>query len=687
MKHPVTETCRFGALLLAVHGLTCASLPLSADEAADSAAAKITYDDHVRPILREHCFTCHSQSGAKGGLALDSYAKLIEGGSSGEVVMDQDLDSSRLWALITHEEEPYMPPGQDKLPDEKLAVIRQWIEGGLLENSGATATAKPRKTLNVASTTPTGKPDGPAAMPQGTPREPVIHTARAGAIAALAASPWAPLVAVAGQEQVLLYHSDSGELLGVLPFPEGMPYSLRFSRDGSKLLVGGGRGGASGCAVLFDVQTGEPLVKVGDELDVVLSCDINNDLTRIALGGPRKIVRVYSTETGELLSEITKHTDWIYAVRFSPDGVLLATADRSNGLFVWESETAREYLNLQGHAGAITDVDWRSDSNVLASASLDGTIRLWEMNNGGQIARANAHGEGVNAVGFTHNGQLVTAGQDRTAKSWNVDLTPGLTFPAFTEPALRVTFTHDGQRVVAGDWSGEVRMWESADGKEVTHLDPNPPTLALRIARHEQEVLAAREAVTQSAAELTAFAAQVKGRVAEQTTAIADVETKLADASESLAQVKNQLEAQVATVATVQTAAQEAEHLVDEAKKALEAAMAKSGQLQETLAAARAQEQSIRQQVPEKQAAFEQLQSTVAARQQRAAEEREQLAQQLAPKQAAADVAQQRLTQLQAALDQLRAEQAALLQAAPDAQENATAPASQPQAAGSEPGQ
>ncbi len=75
----------------------------------------------------------------------------------------------------------------------------------------------------------------------------------------------------------------------------------------------------------------------------MLAADINHDLTRIALGGPGKVVRIYATDTGELLHEIKKHTDWIYAVRFSPDGVLLATADRSNGLFVWEADTAREY--------------------------------------------------------------------------------------------------------------------------------------------------------------------------------------------------------------------------------------------------------------------------------------------------------------------------------------------------------
>src|SRR4029453_17494566 len=84
------------------------------------------------------------------------------------------------------------------------------------------------------------------AMPVGLYKQPVLYTQRPGQITAIASSPWAPVVAVAGQKQVILYQSETGELLGILPFPEGIPYVVRFSRNGSVLLAAGGRGGHSG---------------------------------------------------------------------------------------------------------------------------------------------------------------------------------------------------------------------------------------------------------------------------------------------------------------------------------------------------------------------------------------------------------------------------------------------------------
>src|SRR5688572_10133266 len=104
--------------------------------------AKITYDEHVRPILREHCFSCHGPDKQESGLTLDSYQKTMAGGSSGEVVLAGDLGSSRLWALVSHAEEPKMQPKHDKLAAAKLDLISKWIEQGAPENAGSRVAVK-----------------------------------------------------------------------------------------------------------------------------------------------------------------------------------------------------------------------------------------------------------------------------------------------------------------------------------------------------------------------------------------------------------------------------------------------------------------------------------------------------------------------------------------------------------------
>ncbi|MFM9066691.1 MAG: c-type cytochrome domain-containing protein, partial [Planctomycetota bacterium] len=489
------------ASALGIQGSIGAGLQAVAQEAKPAEGPKVTYDDHVRPILREHCFTCHNQNGAKGGLALDSYTKTMEGGSSGQVVIAGDIDSSRLWALVAHIEEPKMPPMQDKLAVAKLDVLKKWIETGAAENSGSKVVIKKKKTFDLVGS-PNGQPSGPTAMPENLLKQPIVVTPRAGAVTAMATSPGSPVVAIAGQRQINLYHSENGKLLGVLAYPEGIPYVLRFSRNGAVLLAGGGRGGHSGSVTLYDVKTGKRIQRIGDELDAVLSADIIKDLSKVALGGPQKLIRVYSTETGEQLYEMKKHTDWVYSVQFSPDGVLLATGDRSGGLFVWEAETGREYLNLRGHNGAVLDVSWRPDSNVLASAGEDASVRLWEMNDGNQIKTWNAHGGGTLSVAYAADGRIITGGKDNTVKAWDGNGAAQKTFPAMPEAALKVAITHDGLRVLGGDWQGNVKMWNYADAKELTVLAPNPPTLEVVAQQAAARVAPAQAAATAAANEL-----------------------------------------------------------------------------------------------------------------------------------------------------------------------------------------
>ncbi|MGB7158485.1 MAG: c-type cytochrome domain-containing protein, partial [Tepidisphaeraceae bacterium] len=504
------------------------------------AQEKVTYQDHILPILRNSCLNCHNADKKKADLDLSTYAGAMAGGGSGKAIEPLSPEGSLLYRLITHAEEPQMPPKGGKLPEKDLNTIKAWIAGGVLDNAGSTAMAsnKPKLDLTVAVNA-AGKPDGPPPMPADLLLEPVVHTARAGAITAIASSPWAPLIAVGGQKQVLLYNPQSQDLLGVLPFPEGLPNVLRFARSGKLLLVGGGEGATSGKVALYDITTGNRITELGEEFDAVLAADISSDQSLVALGGPSRIVKVFNVATGAAVKQIKKHTDWVTAVAYSPDAVLLATGDRAGNLHVWEAKSGLSFYTLPGHKQAITELAYRGDSNVLASASEDGSIRLWDMYAGKQIKEIKgAHPGGVLSLAFAHDGRLVSSGRDRKVKLWTADGSPIKESEPFKDIVLRAAFNEDGTLAVAGDWTGEIRVLTAADGKKAGELDVNPPTLATRIALAERkvadakpphdklaaELARAREAETKANAELAAAKQAAQGAsqsVASATAALA----------------------------------------------------------------------------------------------------------------------------------------------------------------------
>ena len=446
------------------------------------AADKITYDDHIFPIFESKCLNCHNPDKKKGDLDLSTYTGTMAGSSGGKIALSGDGGSSKLFTVTVHTEEPVMPPEGDKIAKKDADLIRTWIDGGLLENKGSKAKKRSKPAFTLGSI-PTGKrPEGPPPMPQDLLLEPVVTPTRSTVVADMDASPWAPLLAVTGQKQILLYHSDTLELIGVLPFPKGNPETISFHPSGKYLIAGGGIGGKSGTTVTWDITNGKEMMTMGKEFDSVLAADLRADLGGIALGGPSRLVKLWDTQEGEPLKSIKKHTDWVTAIAYSPDGVLLATGCRGSGVQIWEAATGNEFHSLRGHQKAIVDIKWRADSNLVATASEDGTIRFWDMNQGKEVKRGTASGGGILALDYARNGKLICSTRDGRVKLWKADLTLEKQSQPFPEMITEVAFSHDGSRYFTADWNGRIEVWNTLDFQKVGELTTTPPSIEERIA-------------------------------------------------------------------------------------------------------------------------------------------------------------------------------------------------------------
>ncbi|MCH2379151.1 MAG: hypothetical protein MK236_06995, partial [Pedosphaera sp.] len=349
------------------------------------AADKVTYQDQILPIFRNKCLKCHNADKMKADLDLSTYDAAMQGSGNGPVLVGGDPDESKLYKAVAHLEKPTMPP-KDKLPENEIEIIRKWVAGGLLMNSGSKAmiAAKPKVNLALDPDSLGKRPEGPPPMPNEVfALDSYIRTARTSVSTGMAVSPWSPLIAIGGQRQVLLYNTDTLSIAGIIPFNEGFPHSMKFSANGKLLIIGGGRGANLGISTVWDITKGEQILTVGDDLDVVLATDISPDQRFIAHGGPDRFLRIFSTETGEVVHKIKKHTDWVTAVRFSTDGKYVASGDRNGGLHVWETEPGQRVCSFS-HGNRVTGFEWAT-TNILVSASMDGSSKIFNVDEARQL--------------------------------------------------------------------------------------------------------------------------------------------------------------------------------------------------------------------------------------------------------------------------------------------------------------
>lgn len=101
-----------------------------------SAGEEIEFNRDVRPILSNHCFTCHGPDSAtrEAGVRLDKREAAIGKADSGEsiIVPGNAAKSELIRRVSSHDADIRMPPadGAKRLTDQQIATLTAWINQG-----------------------------------------------------------------------------------------------------------------------------------------------------------------------------------------------------------------------------------------------------------------------------------------------------------------------------------------------------------------------------------------------------------------------------------------------------------------------------------------------------------------------------------------------------------------------------
>ncbi|MEP6756601.1 MAG: DUF1553 domain-containing protein [Chthonomonadales bacterium] len=154
--------------VLTAGSLVGACLQVTALGQADTPTSTAFFENRVRPVLIERCFSCHSAASnpVKAGLLLDTRTGMLKGGGKGAAINSADLDGSLFLKAIRHAEgAPKMPP-DSKLKDAEIAALTAWVKAGA---KWPEEVAKP-----VAPANTPGKPKYWAFIPPGKPALPTV---------------------------------------------------------------------------------------------------------------------------------------------------------------------------------------------------------------------------------------------------------------------------------------------------------------------------------------------------------------------------------------------------------------------------------------------------------------------------------------------------------------------------------
>ncbi|HEY1600046.1 MAG TPA: c-type cytochrome domain-containing protein [Pirellulales bacterium] len=396
----------------------------------------VDFAKDVQPLLQKHCVACHNTTTHEGGLSLESPQTILKGGDSGPGVVANKSVESLLLKRASGQLDDLMPPPGNKanatpMSSEELGLVKLWIDQGATGNNGA------------------GESIAWQPLPPGV-----------NPIYAVALTPDGQYTACGRANQIFVYHTPTGKLVGRLTDPELLRAGV-YQKPG-----------------------------VAD-LDLVQSLAISPDGYTLASGGYRTIKLWSRPRNVRAFTLDAVAPESVAAITVSADGKWLATGGNDGQVKLWDATQGAAARTLSGHTAGITSLVFSADGARLFSGSLDKSVRCWQVADGAAQGGISVPAA-VNAVAIMADGsQIAAGGADNLIRVWNIasatsqqvaEAAPVAAFSGHAQPITSLANVPGmPPRILSGSADGTARLWNLADGKVMQQLDHGSPVTAVAV--------------------------------------------------------------------------------------------------------------------------------------------------------------------------------------------------------------
>ena len=295
------------------------------------------------------------------------------------------------------------------------------------------------------------------------------HTAEISSVGFSRDGKW--ILTASRDETARLWDAASGKEIRRFDVQSDPVSAVAFSSDGKLVLTGSKRGTLR----LWDARSGNIVRELPKIISGVASVAFSPDDKRVLIGEPFGTLHLFDVRSGRQLHRFWERWGTV-EFAFSPDGKQIATATgtlganrKQNLVHLWDAESGKEIRSFEGHTASVKSVAFSPDGKQILTAGDDRTARLWDVTSGKEIGHF-GHRDVLRTAAFSPDGKSILTGG---LSVWLWDAASGKEIRAFKGEfyiVAAVTFSRDGKQLVTASVDG-TRLWDLVSGREIRRLE------------------------------------------------------------------------------------------------------------------------------------------------------------------------------------------------------------------------